>query len=110
MKKALRTLLCALVLVAMLLSLTACKDSYKVTVMDPYDFVIEDLKETYKKGETVTVKTVIAYDADIIVYVNETPIKDHTPIETDEEYARWEFYFEMPAEDVVLTFEVFGSK
>ncbi len=102
MKKFLIMLISAI----MLISMVACSDSgYKVTVDDQNITLYEPLSKRYDAGEQVIIKTHIATDVSVECFVNGKSVGTQTAIKTDDGY-HWEFYFEMPAEDVTITFEV----
>ena len=82
---------------------------YKLTVQDPYGYIIEPLRETYKAGENVTVKTTILYDVSMIAYLDGVSLGYETAVKTGDSYTHWEYYFIMPDHDAVLTFSLSGG-
>lgn len=98
---ALLLLLCSFSLLAV-----ACGEKYQLTVIDPSNLLVEPLKDSYKAGETVTVKVHILMDADIVAYLDGQDLGKYKVIETDGAYTHWEFYFTMPDHDATLTFEI----
>ena len=79
--------------------------SYSVTVEDGDEFLYENLNLKYKEGEQVVIKTNIILDMSLTVYVNGKSIGTGKAIKTGDEYTHWEYYFTMPSEDVMITFE-----
>ncbi len=105
-----KKILSLLLVLTMLITMVACSelnlDSYKLTIVDSSNLLYEQPSRRYEAGEQVVIKTKILYDADIECYANGKSLGGHKDIETDGKYTHWEFYFEMPAEDVTITFEV----
>ncbi len=85
-------------------------DRYTLTVEDPNAFLYEQPSKQYHAGEDVIVKTYVVYDADMECFVNGESIGIQTAVKTGDEYTHWEYYFEMPAEDVTITFQIVGGK
>ena len=81
---------------------------YKLTVNDPSGYIIEPLKESYRAGEKVTVKTQVLFDVDLIAYLDGVSLGSQTSVKENDEY-HWEFYFDMPDHDAVLSFELSGG-
>ncbi len=108
MRNALKNLICSIFLVVLVTSVAACteNDAYRLTVQDPHGYIIEDLQERYKAGETITVKTTIICDASLVAFLDGISLGAETPVQTGDRYTHWEFYFEMPAHDAVLSFEL----
>lgn len=104
--KKLAILLLALTLV---ISLTACIGFYTVTVEDEWELLYEQPAKVYRAGENVVIKTHIVNDTNIECYVNGICIGRQTPTKTGEEFTHWEYHFDMPAENVVVTFEFCGE-
>ncbi|MCH5163991.1 MAG: hypothetical protein J1F36_03155 [Clostridiales bacterium] len=73
-------------------------NTYRLTVQDTNGYVSEKLQEYYKAGEKVTVKS----DKDVKphVYLDGVELVDWKLIGT-----HWEFYFDMPEHDAVLSFK-----
>lgn len=67
------------------------------------EMLLEPLAESYFPGQTVTLKTDILCDADLHLYVNGEFVCSQTTVDTEDGYI-WEFYFTMPAENVVIDF------
>lgn len=113
MKKILKALICSVLLVVMAMSVAACAgnddlqdaDSYRLTVQDPHRYIIENLQESYKAGDKVTVKTEILHDASIVAFLDGVSLGAEKPVKTGNNYTHWEFYFVMPAHDSVLSLE-----
>lgn len=84
-------------------------DEYALTVQDPHGHIIEPLKDTYKAGEKVTVKTTILYDVGMIAYLDGVSLGSETAVKTGDSYTHWEYYFIMPDHDAVLSFEFYGG-
>ena len=82
----------------------ATATEYSVTMNDE-EWLYEDLKSTYKAGETVSVKIGIAYDLGYMLFVNGKRIMDEA--HTDGPY--WEFIFTMPKSDVVIDFKTYDG-
>ncbi len=94
-----------------MLSAASCRsEHYRLTVDDPYTLLHEQPEKEYRAGEHVTIKTGIVIDADVECFVNGESIGKQTVAMTGDKYTHWEFYFEMPAEDVTLTILIVGSK
>lgn len=62
-----------------------------------------------RAGQQVVIKTHILYDAALECFVNGKSIGMPTPVQTGGTYTHWAFYFEMPAENVTVTFAVIGG-
>ncbi len=62
-----------------------------------------------RAGQQVVIKTHILYDADMECFVNGKSIGKQTAVQTGGRYTHWEYYFEMPAENVTVTFEITGG-
>lgn len=77
----------------------ASKKEYKLTMNDP-EWLYEDLKPTYRVGETVSVKIRMAYDLGYIFLVNGARVYDDRYVSG--EY--WEFTFTMPERDTEIDF------
>lgn len=76
---------------------------YKLTVQDPNGYLIEDLQDKYEAGEEVIVKTNVLSDGDLVAYLNGVSLGLETQtVEKDGNH--WEFYFDMPSHDAVLSF------
>lgn len=106
MKKISLILALLLLLCSFSLLTVACSKKYQLTVIDPSNLLIEPLKDSYKAGETVTVKVHILMDADIVAYLDGQDLGKYEVIEIDDVYTNWEFYFTMPDHDATLTFEI----
>ncbi len=87
-------------------------EGYTLAVLEECrDLLYEDPSgRKYDAGESVVIKTHIIYDADIECYINGKSIGRYTVIETDGKYTHWEFYFEMPEENVTVELKIVGSK
>ena len=83
-------------------------NAYRLTVVDPNGFVIEQLQATYRAGERVTVKVTVLYDAGLNAYLDGVSLGSETPVSDNGEY-HWEFYFVMPEHDAVLSFATYGG-
>ncbi len=95
----------------LLLNLPGCPPNrYKLTVDDRDGLLYEQPDQKYYADDQVVIKTHILFDADIQCYVNGKSIGKQTAVKTGDEYTHWEYYFEMPAEDVTVTFEIVGGK
>ncbi len=102
-----KKLLALLMTAFLLISMVACSgNSYKVTVDDQDITLYEPLSKRYEAGEQVVIKTHMATDISVECFVNGKSVGTQTAIKTGDNYTHWEFYFEMPAEDVTITFEV----
>lgn len=108
MKKILSALFCSVLLVVMVMSVAACTDAetYRLTVQDPEGHILENLQKSYKAGEAVTVKTGIIYDASLVALLDGVSLGSGIAVQTGDSYTHWEFYFTMPAQDAVLSFEI----
>ena len=99
-------------LTAFLICLGAACEShsnrYKLTVNDPYGYLLSelsDLAEEYEAGEEVSVKVAGLSGVSLYVYVNDREITDRETVNTDGWF--YETYmFVMPARDSVLTIDV----
>lgn len=76
---------------------------HKLMVQDPNGYLIEDLQESYKAGDEVTVKTTMLSDVVLRAYLDGVSLGLETPVSEEGEY-HCEFYFEMPSHDAVLSF------
>ena len=81
---------------------------YSLTVVDPDNYVIERLYDGYQAGTSVTVKTEVLLDVDMIAYLDGESLGKQTAVLENDEY-HWEFYFIMPSHDATLTFELSGG-
>ncbi len=91
-----------LVLIATIISLMGCSNSYyQLTVEDGDDYLVESLNDKYRDGEVVDVTVGILYDVSLNIYLN-GEIIDKTYSGTP----NWIYQFTMPAQDSTLTFEV----
>ncbi|MCH5351475.1 MAG: hypothetical protein J1F39_05870 [Clostridiales bacterium] len=81
---------------------------YTLNVIDLDNYIIERLNGTYKAGTSVTVKTEVLLDVDMIAYLNGESLGRQTAVLENDEY-HWEFYFTMPECDSTLTFELSGG-
>lgn len=84
---------------------TEAKESYKLTVTGATAELYEPLKDTYKVGETVTIKTHILYDADIEAKLNGTPLW-YDAVKENGTYTHWAFTFIMPKRDCTLELKI----
>lgn len=76
---------------------------FDLTCNDPEGYLIENLNSRYVLGERIVVKTKTLPEEDLICYVNGRYLDSQTPV-FDGDDLHWEFYFEMPAENVTITF------
>ncbi len=106
MKKVLSLLLVLIISITMVACSELNSDTYNLIIVDPSNLLYEQPSKSYEAGEQVVIKTKILYDADIECYANGKSLGGHEDIKTDGIYTHWEFYFEMLAEDVTITFEV----
>ncbi len=94
----------------LIFSVVGCtSDRYKLTVKDREELLYERPAQSYQAGEQVVIKPHILYDVDLVCFVNGKSIGKQTAVETGDKYTHWEYYFEMPAEDVTVSFEVVGG-
>jgi len=82
----------------------ATSPDYSV-VMNDDEWLFEDLKSSYKAGETVSVKIGIVYDLGYMLFVNGDRVMDEA--HTDGPY--WEFIFTMPECDVTIDFKTYDG-
>lgn len=79
------------------------EDEYSVTVVDPYGKLYENLKTSYKAGETVVVKTHLITDTDEYVELNGKKPIFTTAVEGEEgHYLYNEYVFTMPNKNSIL--------
>ncbi len=110
MRKRFLLLLSVLLSVLLILTTVGCTSNrYKLTVGSHSNLLYEQPKKTYQAGETVVIKTTILMDASIMCFVNGESIGLETAIQKDGTYTHWEYYFEMPAQDVTVTFAIVGG-
>ncbi len=108
MKKTISLLLAFLLFV---MPLCGCRPTrFELTVEGERDLLYESPEGRYDPDTEIVIKTHIVYDADVECFVNGKSIGTQTTIMTDGEYTHWEFYFTMPAEDVVVTLKTVGGK
>ncbi len=108
MKKAIVFALVALMLTGLF---CGCRPTrFQLTVEGGRDLLYESPEGRYDPDTEIVIKTHIVYDADVECFVNGKSIGTQTTIMTDGEYTHWEFYFTMPAEDVVVTLKTVGEK
>lgn len=106
MKKMSKILALMLLVCSFSVIFSACDNTkYNLTAEDSQGYLIEELKDSYSAGESVTVKIGILYDANLTVYLNGEKLNDKKLIDT-EGNSHWEYYFVMPSHDVVISFEV----
>ncbi len=84
--------------------------SYKLTVNDREELLYEQPNKRYQAREEVVIKTHILTDVDMECFVNGKSVGKQTAVKTGDHYTHWEYYFEMPSEDVTITFEIVGGK
>ena len=77
--------------------------NYKLTVQDPDGYLIEDLRDEYQAGKEVVVKTTVLSDGDLVAYLDGVCLGLETQVYESGAY-HWEFYFDMPAHDAILSF------
>ncbi len=105
-----RKIIALCLMMALMATIFSCTtNSYKLTVDDQYEILYDRPAKRYRAGDQVTIKTHILTDIDIECFINGKSIGKQTPVETDEHYTHWEYYFEMPAEDVTVTFKLIGG-
>ena len=75
----------------------------RLSVNDPYNDLYEPLKEYYKPGETIIVKTHLVMDATVVVELNGAkPVRVELISDENGNYLYNEHEFKMPAKDSVL--------
>lgn len=89
-----------------LFSFSGCTARYKLSIKnEPNIAVLSRLKTRYAAGEQVTIVTEVVLDADVEVFLNGQSIGKQTAVYTENGY-QWEYYFDMPARNAVLKFEI----
>lgn len=92
-----------------LFSFSGCTAKYKLSIKnEPNIAVLSRLKTRYAAGEQVTVVTEVVLDADVEVFLNGQSIGKQTAVYTENGY-QWEYYFDMPARNAVLKFEIISG-
>ena len=92
-----------------LFSFSGCTAKYKLSIKnEPNIAVLSRLKTRYAAGEQVMVVTEVVLDADVEVFLNGQSIGKQTAVYTENGY-QWEYYFDMPARNAVLKFEIISG-
>ncbi len=83
---------------------------YRLSVVESFSdpILYEQPAAQYRAGERVTIKVHMFTDTDIECFVNGQSIGRQTPVDGEDGY-HWEYYFDMPAEDVTVTFREHGG-
>lgn len=78
---------------------------YYSLMMNAPDWLYEELKHTYYKGETVSVKISMATDVGFLFFVNGEELTDYQDVDG----LYWEFTFQMPACDTYVHFKTYDG-
>lgn len=80
----------------------------KLTIAGDESLLAEPLKKSYAAGETVTVKIGLIMDADVVVKLNGTTLRQ-TSVRENDRYSHNECTFAMPDKDSTLELRISGG-